>query len=178
MQVNLKETISLLERTPQVMRALLEGASEDLIRCNEGPGSWSAFDVLGHLIHGEKTDWIPRAKMILQEGETRPFDPFDREAMLESSKGKTLAELLEEFDRLRRSNLQTIRAMNLSSSDFARKGMHPALGSVTLGELLATWVVHDLDHLTQVLRISAKHFGSAVGPWKAYLSVLEDRVKK
>jgi hypothetical protein len=178
MEVNLKETISLLEQTPQVMRALLDGLPDDLIRCNEGPGTWSAFDVLGHLIHGEKTDWVPRAKIILNEGEKHPFDPFDREAMLESSKGKNLAELLEEFDHLRRENLETLRAMNLSSSDYERKGMHPALGSVTLGELLATWVVHDLDHLTQVLRVRAKHFGSAVGPWKAYLSVLDDRIKK
>ena len=178
MQVDLKQTVSLLERTPLMMCALLEGISEELIRSNEGPGTWSAFDVLGHLIHGEKTDWIPRAKIILQEGENRPFDPFDREAMLETSKGKTLAELLEEFDRLRKENLETIRTMNLSPSDYARKGMHPALGSVTLGELLATWVVHDLDHLTQVLRVTAKYFGSAVGPWEAYLSVLNDRVQK
>lgn len=176
MQVDLNQTIKLLERTPVLLSDLLKSAPQSVIQSNEGPGTWTPFDVLGHLIHGENTDWIPRAQIILQQGESRPFDPFDREAMLEISKGKTLEQMLEEFARLRSRNLEILRGMNLSPDDLTRKGTHPALGSVTLGQLLATWVVHDLDHLTQMIRVTAKHFGSAVGPWEAYLSILSDRV--
>ncbi len=177
MTLNLEQLSDQLKRTPAVLRALLEGLPEDLIRSNEGPGTWSPFDVVGHLIHGEQTDYIPRAKMILEHGVNRAFEPFDREAMLKTGEGKTFNELLDEFAALRSRNLETLRGMKLSQQDLARKGTHPALGEVTLGELLATWFAHDLDHLVQILRTAAKQYGDAVGPWREYLSVMTDRTK-
>lgn len=177
MQVDLDNIIEHLERTPVLVKNLLDGAPETLIHGNEGPGTWSPFDVVGHLIHAEITDCIPRAKIILEHGENRPFDPFDREAMLRASKGKTIDQLLDEFSVLRKENIQTLREMNLSPQDLLRKGTHPALGTVTLGQLLATWVVHDFDHVAQIVRVIAKNFSAAVGPWEAYLSVLSDRAK-
>ena len=178
MQIDLELIINHLQRTPQMLKDLLSDAPETVVYGNEGPGTWTPFDVLGHLIHAEITDCIPRAQIILQHGESRPFDPFDREAMLKSSEGKTLDQLLEDFAELRKKNIQILRAMNLSPNDFSRKGTHPALGTVTLGQLLATWVVHDLDHVNQVIRVTAKQLTASVGPWEAYLSVLSDRVTK
>jgi hypothetical protein len=175
MQIDLELIINHLGRTPELLKDLLSEAPETAVYGNEGPGTWTPFDVVGHLIHAEITDCIPRAKIILQQGESRPFDPFDREAMLECSKGKTLNQLLEEFAELRKKNIVILREMNLSPDDFSRKGTHPALGTVTLGQLLATWVVHDLDHVNQIIRVTAKQFGSSVGPWEAYLSVLSER---
>ena len=144
------------------------------MRATEGEGTWSPYDVIGHLIHGERTDWVPRSRHILA-GETRPFEPFDRTAQLTESQGKSLGELLATFADLRRENVAALRAMSLTGDDLARCGLHPELGEVTLGQLLATWVVHDLDHVSQVARPMAKAYKEATGPWTAYLSILRDR---
>ena len=173
--MNLEHTVELLKRTPEILRVLLNDLPEELVHANEGTGTWTSFDVLGHLIHGEKTDWIPRVRIILEHGENRAFDPFDREAMLQTSKGKSYSQLLDEFATLRAMNLETLQQMNLTPDDFSRKGKHPALGEVNLGQLLATWVTHDLDHLAQIIRVTAKSFDTSVGPWREYLNVLNDR---
>lgn len=165
--------MTLLERTPAALGTLLRGLPETWTMRNEGPDTWTVFDVIGHLIHGELTDWMPRARMILDHGESRAFEPFDRLAQERESKGKSLSQLLDEFARLRSKNLDDLRAMDLQPSDFARTGKHPALGSVTLGELLATWAVHDLTHLHQISRIMAHQYREDVGPWSAYLGVLQ-----
>jgi hypothetical protein len=147
---------------------------ETWARSTEGEGTWSPYDVVGHLAHGERTDWIPRARHILS-GAPGPFEPFDREAQFTESRGKSLGDLLADFSELRGRNVAELLAMNLSESDLGRTGQHPELGSVTLGQLLATWVVHDLDHVAQVARTMAKVYSEAVGPWQAYLSILRDR---
>jgi hypothetical protein len=175
LSVDVFQASDLLQRTPVVLTAVLYDLPERLLTSNEGDGTWSPFDVLGHLIHGEKTDWIPRTRMILEHGESRPFDPFDREAMFQSSKGKSIDSLLKEFSDLRKENLLKLQEMNLTSEDLGRKGTHPALGTVTLGQLLATWVVHDLDHTAQILRVISKQHDSLVGPWKEYLRILSNR---
>ena len=171
---NLDDSVALLERTPAALRALLLGLPDSWVRATEGEGTWSPFDVIGHMIHGEKTDWISRARHILA-GETRPFQKFDREAMFSESEGKTLDELLATFATLRKESLAALAEMKLSSADLGRRGLHPELGEVTLGQLLATWVVHDLDHVGQIVRVMAKANRAAVGPWTAYLSILGDR---
>jgi len=167
-----ERSIEILQRTPATLNTLLRGLSAPWLFANEGPETWSPYNVVGHLIHGEETDWIPRLKIILERGESRPFDPFDRTAFFEKSKGKTLDELLDTFVELRAKNLQILNEINLKSSDFDRKGTHPAFGVVTLRQLLATWVVHDLGHIRQIVRVLAKQYTEAVGPWKAYLSIL------
>ena len=172
MQHNLQETISLLSRTPAALNALLRDLPEAWTLRNEGEKTWSAFDIVGHLIHGECTDWMPRAKMILQFGESKAFEPFDRWAQERESQGKSLAQLLDEFARLRSENLNELRALNLQIEDLARHGRHPALGVVTLSQLLATWAAHDLTHLHQISRVMAHQYREAVGPWSAYLGVL------
>jgi DinB superfamily len=172
MQHNLQGTIALLARTPAALDALLRGLPETWTLCNEGEKTWSAFDVLGHLIHGERTDWMPRAKMILQFGESKAFEPFDRWAQERDSQGKSLAQLLDEFARLRSENLSELRALNLRPEDLARRGLHPALGVVTLSQLLATWAAHDLTHLHQISRVLAHQYREGVGPWREYLGVL------
>src|SRR5689334_625739 len=172
MQHNLQGTIALLARTPAALDALLRGLPETSTLCNEGEKTWSAFDVLGHLIHGERTDWMPRAKMILQFGESKAFEPFDRWAQERDSQGKSLAQLLDEFARLRSENLSELRALNLRPEDLARRGLHPALGVVTLSQLLATWAAHDLTHLHQISRVLAHQYREGVGPWREYLGVL------
>jgi hypothetical protein len=171
---DLDEAVAVLERTASVLSAMLVGLPDTLVRVTEGEGTWSPYDVVGHLIHGERTDWIPRARHILA-GETRPFDSFDRTAQFTASAGRSLGELLEEFAELRRDNLAVLKNLGLSKVDFARTGLHPELGVVTLGQLLATWVVHDLDHVGQVARTLAKRHTLNVGPWTAYLSILRDR---
>jgi len=173
MEHNLQHTISLLARTPEVLNSLLRDLPEVWTRKNEGEDTWSAFDVVGHLIHGERTDWMPRTKMILQFGETKTFEPFDRWAQSRTSQGKLLSHLLDEFARLRSENLDELRALNLSTDDLSRHGRHPALGVVTLSELLATWTAHDLTHLHQISRIMAHQYRDAVGPWSAYLGVMQ-----
>ena len=174
--VNLDEVVGVLQRTPASLTALLSGLPDVWISATEGEGTWSPYDVIGHLIHGERTDWIPRARHILA-GETRPFEPFDRIAQFTESHGKSLSELLETFGNLRRQNVATLLEMNLTSADLGRKGLHPELGEVTLGQLLATWAVHDLDHVAQIARTMAKVYSDSVGPWSAYLSILHDRKK-
>jgi len=172
MEQNLSDTITLLSRTPAALNALLRDLPESWTLYNEGENTWSAFDIVGHLIHGERTDWMPRAKRILEFGESRAFDPFDRLAQFRESQGKTLTQLLDEFARLRAENLAELRALNLQPTDLARRGLHPALGVNTLSQLLATWAVHDLTHLHQLSRVMAQQYRDAVGPWSAYLGVL------
>jgi hypothetical protein len=173
MEHNLQHTISLLSRTPAALNALLRDLPEAWTLQNEGENTWSAFDVVGHLIHAEGTDWMPRARMILQFGDTQKFEPFDRLAQVRESQGKSLGQLLDEFAKLRSENLAELRALHLKPDDFARRGRHPALGVVTLSELLATWAAHDLTHLHQISRIMAHQYREAVGPWRAYLGVLK-----
>lgn len=172
MDHNLDLTIAVISRTPAALNALLRDLPEPWTHSNEGANTWTAYDVVGHLIHGEKTDWIPRAQRILQHGESRPFDKFDRTAQERESKGKPLAQLLDEFAALRAENIQKLRGMKLKPEDFERRGMHPALGTVTLGQLIAGWPVHDLTHLHQLSRILAHQYKEAVGPWVAYMGVL------
>jgi hypothetical protein len=171
---DLDDLIAVLERTPATLTSLLDGLPEIWVTATEGDGTWSPFDVVGHLIHGERTDWIPRALHILA-GESRPFDAFDREAQFSDSRGQKIGELLATFARLRRENLETLKGFALTSEDLRRRGLHPELGDVTLGQLLATWLVHDLDHVGQVARTMAKVYDATVGPWSAYLSILRDR---
>ena len=172
MEQHLHLTLSLLERTPRALDALLRDLPDEWTLQNEGDATWSAFDVVGHLIHGERTDWMPRARMVLQSGESRTFEPFDRLAQARESRDNSLPQLLDEFARLRMNNLVELRALNLQPQDLERRGRHPALGVVTLSQLLATWVVHDLTHLHQLSRIMAHQYRDAVGPWSAYLGVL------
>ena len=172
MGFDLQQTIALLSRTPSALNALLRDLPQTWTLCNEGGKTWSTFDIVCHLIHGERTDWMPRARMILQHGESRAFDPFDRLAQERESQGKSLGELLEEFERLRSENLDTLRAMNLQPQDFDRRGRHPSLGVVTLSQLLATWAVHDMTHFHQLSRVMAYQYREVVGPWSAYLGVL------
>lgn len=168
------DAVAILERTPAAISALLDGVPDTWARATEGEGTWSPYDVVGHLVHGERTDWIPRARHILS-GEPGPFAPFDRTAQFRESEGKSLGELLATFNELRGRSVAALLAMNLSESDLKRTGQHPDLGEVTLGQLLATWVVHDLDHVAQIARTMAKVYTDAVGPWQAYLSILRDR---
>ena len=171
----LDEAVALLERTPATLDALLRGMPVPWLACDEGPETWSPYVVVGHLIHGEKTDWIPRARRILDDGEKKAFDPFDRFAQLRDSKGKSLAELLDEFSILRRKSLDQLAELKLGERDLERRGRHPELGAVTLGELLATWAVHDLDHVAQMYSALAGSHDTDVGPWKAYLGILTRR---
>ncbi len=173
MLFSLQHAIEILSRTPATLTSLLAGLSEPWIKNNEGSETWSPYDVVDHLIHGERTDWIPRLKIILELGESRPFDPFNRFAQFEASKGKSLNELLETFATLRRQNLATLKQLNLTEEHFKLKGTHPDFGPVTLGQLLATWVVHDLDHISQIARVMAKQYLDEVGPWMSYLSILK-----
>jgi uncharacterized damage-inducible protein DinB len=175
MEFDLDEAVALLSRTPMVLKAMLAGLPPEWTRNNEGPETWSPYDVVGHLIHGERADWIPRARIILEDGEARPFDPFDRFAQFTESQGKTLEELLAEFAALRERNLDALCELRISAAELEKTGQHPALGRVRLKELLATWVTHDLDHIGQIARTMAKQYTREVGPWKAYISILGDR---
>jgi hypothetical protein len=177
MELELSQAVSVLERTPAALDALLRGLPEPWLRGDEGPETFSPRDVLGHLIHGEDTDWIPRAELILAHGETRPFTPFDRFAFRQWVADTPTAELLDRFAARRRASLLRLASFHLTPEDLARRGRHPALGPVTLGELIASWVVHDLGHLTQVARVMAKQYTRAVGPWTSYLAVLHDRAR-
>lgn len=175
MKFSFDRATEILSRTPATVTSLLAGLSEPWIKNNEGPETWSPYDVVGHLIHGERTDWMPRLKSILELGESRPFDPFNRFAQFEASKGKSLSELLETFATLRRQNLATLKQLNLTEEHFKLKGTHPDFGPVALEQLLATWVVHDLDHISQIARVMAKQYLNEVGPWVNYLSILKSR---
>ena len=170
---NLPDAVAILARTPAALDAQLRGLPDLWVRSNEGADTWSAFDIVGHLIVGERTDWMPRASIILEHGETRTFDLFDRSAQFKESHGKSLDQLLDNFARLRADNLTALQALNLQSHDLARRGTHPAFGPVTLAQLLATWAVHDLTHLHQLSRVMAHRYRDAVGPWTAYLGVLQ-----
>jgi DinB family protein len=170
----LGNAIAVLERTPATLRSLLLGLPTAWIDATEGPDTWSPYIVVGHLIQGERTDWMERARIILAQGADRRFTPFDRLAQFRDSDGKTLNELLDEFAQLRAENLSTLKAWQLTDAQLALEGVHPAFGAVTLRQLLATWVAHDLGHLVQVSRVMAKQYRDAVGPWTEYLSVMKD----
>jgi len=172
MNFELAHATGILRRTPATLNALLRDLPEPWLVQNEGPETWSPYDVIGHLIHGDETDWIPRAKIILEHGETRAFEPFDRVAMFEDSKGKSIVELLDTFAELRAKNLHVLASLNLTSDLLNKRGRHPELGVVTLRQLLSTWVIHDLGHIRQIVRVMSKQYREAVGPWKAYLSIL------
>jgi hypothetical protein len=172
MKLGLDEIVEVLARTPAALRALLLPLRDPWVACDEGPGTFSPRDVLGHLILGEETDWIPRARIILERGESRPFDPFDRFGFRESGAGRSVTGLLDRFEALRERNLAELEALQLRPSDLERKGLHPELGPVTLGQLLATWVAHDLDHVAQVARVMARRCREDVGPWRAFLRIL------
>jgi hypothetical protein len=171
-EFSLAETLALLARTPATLNALLPGLPDTWVGRNEGPDTWNVFDIVGHLVVAERTDWMPRVRILLEHGEARPFDPLDRLAQFQESRDRSLEQLLDEFARLRRENLEALQALNPQPQDFARRGTHPALGVVTLGQLLAAWAVHDLTHLHQLTRLMAYQYRDAVGPWKAYLGVL------
>jgi hypothetical protein len=169
---DLAEAMAVLARTPPTLDAMLRGLPEGWIRANEGGESWSPFDVVGHLIHGEKTDWVPRARIILEHGEARPFPKFDRFAQFEESKGRTLDSLLDEFRIRRRESLRELAALRVTEAELDQRGSHPAFGPVTLRQLLATWVAHDLDHVMQIARVMGRQYADEVGPWRAYLRVI------
>jgi uncharacterized damage-inducible protein DinB len=173
MHFSIDKSIEILERTPGVLHAMLQNISADWTTKNEGGETWSVYDIIGHLIHGEKTDWIPRAEIILSEGPDKTFEAFDRFAQFEESKGKSLTQLLDEFKILRNENITLLRSKKLSGKDLEKKGIHPAFGEVTLSELLATWVVHDLNHIAQISRVMAKQYKPEVGPWIEYLRILK-----
>lgn len=168
----LEEAVPLLARTPRALDALLRDLPEPWLHCDEGPQTWSPHVVVGHLIHGEKSDWIPRARLLLEHGEARPFEPFDRFAQLRDHPATPMGALLDEFAQRRARSLADLAALNLAPADLARRGRHPELGVVTLAQLLATWVAHDLDHLFQIERVMAKRYADAVGPWAAYLRIV------
>ena len=172
MEFQIEAATEILRSTPSTLNSLLSHLSDRWLVHNEGPDTWSPFDIVGHLIHGEETDWLPRARIIIEQGEERPFEPFDRFAMFEKSRGKSIAELLDTFARLREENLHQLEMMKLTAEDLEKKGRHPELGVVTLKQLLSTWVVHDLGHIAQVVRVMAKQYRQEVGPWVEYLPIL------
>jgi hypothetical protein len=169
----LEECLSVLTRTPATLDTLLRDLPEVWTAATEGPGTWSPYLVVGHLIHGERADWMPRLAIILEHGPERPFDPFDREAQFRERNGKSLSTLLDEFSALRRDNLVRLRALNLQPAQLNLQGTHPALGPVTVRQLLATWTAHDLGHILQVSRVMARRYKQEVGPWAEYLSVMK-----
>ena len=173
MNFDLADSIAVLSRTPATFRALLDGLPDAWISADEGPQTFTPFDNLGHLIHGERADWITRARIVLAQGENRRFAPYDRFAQTRESQGKSLATLLAEFEELRYANLDTLRGWSLTETELALQGEHPALGPATLRQLLSAWVVHDLGHLAQTARVMAKRYREDVGPWRQYLPVLD-----
>lgn len=174
MDFDLKHGAAVLERTPGVLRGMLAGLDDCWVRTNYGPETFSPFDVIGHLIHGERTDWIPRARIILQHGEGRAFEPFDRYAMYQDSRGRSLEDLLDTFAAVRGENLAALRSMEITAEMLALRGTHPDLGAVTLGQLLATWVVHDLNHIHQIAKCMAFQYRGAMGSWASYVGVLKN----
>jgi len=173
MKQDLENTIALLARTPATLNALLRELPDAWTTVNEGEKTFNAFDVVGHLVHGERTDWMPRLQRILESGESRAFDPFDRFAQERESQGKSLSQLLDEFAELRAQNLDRLRSLGLTGKQLELRGKHPRLGTVTLGNLLATWAAHDMTHLHQIARIMAHQYREAVGPWSVFLGVLQ-----
>lgn len=175
MQMTLDEAVAVLERTPAALRGLLEGLPEAWIRADEGPETWSPYDIVGHLVHGERTDWLPRIRRLLEHGESMPFEPFDRFAHFTESKGYTMPDLLDAFAKARARSLVDLAALRLAPGDLGRAGTHPAFGRVTLGELLSTWTVHDLGHLAQCCRVMAARYRDDIGPWREYLPIVAPR---
>ena len=173
MSHDLSQTVALLSCTPATLNALLRDLPESWTQVNEGPDTWTAYDIVGHLIHAEHTDWIPRATMILQYGESQTFKPFHREGQKEKSLGKSLAQLLDEFAVVRAESLAQLAGLKVQPGDLDRRGRHPTFGPVTLGQLLATWAAHDLTHLHQLSRLMAYQYRDAVGPWSIFLGVLQ-----
>ena len=173
MKYSLERSYEILERTPSVLRALLTGLPDDWVMNNEGPETFSPYDVLGHLIHGEKTDWRPRVNKILEKGTSSAFDPYDRFAQYQESKGKSLSQLLDEFENLRAANMKWFKSLGLTTVKLDAEGMHPVLGKVTLRQLLATWVIHDLTHIAQVTRVMAKQYKEEMGPWIKFFRIME-----
>jgi uncharacterized damage-inducible protein DinB len=172
MQYSLARSYEILDRTPAVLQSLLSGLPDDWVMPNEGPETFSPYDVIGHLVHGEKTDWVVRMKMILEFGNTKTFERYDRFAQYEESKGKSLQQLLDEFAAIRKENMVWFKSLNLTEDDLDRKGMHPVLGDVTLRNLLATWVVHDLTHMAQITRVMAKQYKEEMGSWPEFFRIL------
>lgn len=172
MDYQYEQAVEVLRRTPATLAALLRGLPDAWTRSGEGPGTWSAYDIVGHLLHGDETEWIARARVILEHGETRPFDAFDRTAMFENYQGFSLDQLLDAFARVRAENLAALDALGVTVERLSLTGRHPSLGPVTLSQLLATWVVHDLNHMGQVVEVMARQYAGAVGPWSAYLAIL------
>ena len=173
MKFTVDKSLEILERTPKVLITMLQDISADWTSPNEGGDSWSVYDIIGHLIHGEKTDWVPRTEIILSENSDKKFSPFDRFAQFEDSKGKTLNQLLTEFKTLRESNIEQLRSKKITDKNLEEIGIHPVFGNVTLSQLLSTWVVHDLNHIAQISRVMAKQFKVEVGPWTEYLRILQ-----
>ena len=172
MELDINKSIEILERTPVVIEEMLKGLSPDWVMNNEGPDTWSPYDVVGHLIHGEKTDWIPRLEIILSDKGDKKFEPFDRFAQFKESKGKKLQQLIDEFKELRKNGIEALRSKKLKEEDLDKTGIHPEFGIVTLRQLLSTWVVHDLNHIAQIARVMAKQYKQETGPWQAYLPIL------
>jgi DinB superfamily len=172
MEFRFDDAMPVLQRTPRVLRELLRGLPNTWTDATEGAGTWSAFDVIGHLIHGERTDWVPRVEHILKYGDTVVFPTFDREAMFSASKGRTLGELVDEFEKARAQSLTRLGTLALTDADLERSGRHPEFGVVSMRQHLATWVAHDLGHISQIVRVMARQYTDAVGPWRAYLSLL------
>ena len=173
MEFSIDDAALLLQRTPAVIDAQLRGLPDDWVHSNEGPDTWSPFEVVGHLVHGEETDWIPRARLILSDAPDKRFTPFDRFAQQRNSAGKTLPLLLDTFARLRTENLDTLRSWNISEADLEKTGIHPEFGSVTLRQLLATWVAHDMTHIVQIARVMGKQYKTDAGPWVQYIGILQ-----
>ncbi|HEX4957642.1 MAG TPA: DinB family protein [Lacibacter sp.] len=172
MNYNVTASVQVLERTPLVLKTLLEGIDDNWVLNNEGPETFSPYDVVGHLIHGEQTDWVPRAKIILEHGLSKPFEPYDRFAQFEESRGKNLLQLLQEFELIRKQNVEWLQSLRLTAEDLEKKGMHLSLGEVSLKNLLSTWVVHDLTHLAQITRVMAKQYKEEMGPWPPFFRIL------
>ena len=173
MTFSLPTALEVLERTPRTLEQMLGGLSPAWTDATEGPDTWSPYVVVGHLVHAERADWIPRARIILEQGADRRFEPFDRFAQFRESEGKTLGDLLAEFARLRAESLETLVSWRLGEAELALEGEHPEFGAVTMRQLLATWTAHDLAHVVQIARVMARQYETAVGPWRAYLSVLQ-----
>lgn len=170
---SIQKSIAILERTPAVLRSLLQDLPDDWTLQNEGGETWSPYDIVGHYIHGEKTDWIPRIKIILNDGDNKTFEPFDRFAQFKESKGKTLTQLLNEFAALREKNIEILRSAAITEETLKRTGVHPTFGTVTLLQLLATWVAHDLNHIGQIVRVMAVQYKEHTGPWVEFLGILK-----
>jgi hypothetical protein len=173
MQFNLSDAAQILQRTPAVLTEMVGAVPDNWIKTTEGVGTWSCYDIVGHLIHGELTDWIPRARIILKHGEAKTFEPFDRCAQFREDQTRPIGALLDQFAFMRGENLNILQGLRLSSDDLARRGTHPELGTVTLGQLISTWAVHDLSHISQIARVTAKQYSHEVGPWHQYMSILK-----